>query len=55
MSKSQWEQLVKYEELELILRGQMYIYLSTGRGIKAMKLLGRIHRKVQSLCQPTCV
>jgi hypothetical protein len=55
MSRSQWEQLVKYEEIEAIICSQMHCYMTEGKALKAMKLLRRIQRKMEQLCQTTCV
>lgn len=55
MGKETYDQLVKYEELEAIICSQMHCYMTEGKGLKAMKLLRRIRRKMGQLCQSTCV
>lgn len=56
MSRETYQQLVKYEELEAIICTQMHAYLTEGKGVKAMKLLKKIRRRMHVLCQATsCV
>lgn len=51
MSKATWEQLCKYEEIEAIIATQMHIYFDEGKGMKAMKLLRKIRRRMVALCK----
>jgi hypothetical protein len=51
MSKDEYEKLVKYQELEAIIKAQMHCYFAEGRGIKAMKVLRKIRLREEQLCQ----